>query len=54
VFSGEVYDFYSVSPEYIGYTLIHGLLINDNMDQKVGCRNPEKSMNSENKLHFIS
>jgi hypothetical protein len=21
-FSGEVYDFYSVSPEYFGYTLI--------------------------------
>jgi hypothetical protein len=24
VFSGDVYDFYSVSPEYFGYTLIFG------------------------------
>jgi hypothetical protein len=22
-FSGEGYDFYSVSPEYFGYTLVH-------------------------------
>jgi hypothetical protein len=25
-FSGEVYEFYSVSPEYFGYALAHGKL----------------------------
>jgi hypothetical protein len=31
-FSGEVYDFYSVSPEYIGYTLVCLIRTRDSYD----------------------
>jgi hypothetical protein len=30
-FSSEVYDFYSVSPEYFGYTLVHLLPPDDGL-----------------------
>jgi hypothetical protein len=33
-FSGEVYDFYSVSPEYFGYNLVHHQIFSAKKGQK--------------------